>query len=373
MRAPAVKIVAMQRCSNCGYKNDFNAQNCQLCSAKLGEPPRRVIGAEPDIGHGAGSGPSTKRILGGASERHYMVPTVGDHVKLEPGFSYLMGRDQSCRIRVGSPKVSRKHAEIIFQGEPSKPFVKDLGGQNGTRVNGEAIPKEGTRELKDWDEIEVGDVKIVYRKLAPGEAERVLRQDAGESTEAGIAYSPMGGLDDTAADESSEAAIRGDATFIPLSQVLRRLEELKATGLLTVEATGQAGFLTIQGGKALGGTFAGQSGPAAAAAVSRLTTGKFRFEAADTGEGAAPSPESTRPTQKMAPLPAPSGLGTPAAPPRPPAPRPGAPTPPPQQAPRPTGPGQPTPARPTRPLGPPLGPGGAPPPKPQQPPQPPRT
>jgi len=355
------------RCASCGYKNDLGATTCQLCSHKLGEAPRTgfMLGSGPDPNAGNVGGATATRRFGSNVERHYVVPSVGDYIKLEPAFTYLIGRDESCRIRIGSPHVSRKHAEIHFEGTPPKAIVKDLGSQNGTRVNAQALPKEGTRELKDRDEIEVGGNKFLYCRLNPGESEKLLRGDVGETTVVG------GGEDsdpNAATIDEESADLRGNVAIMPLSEVLKRLDTLKATGVLMVDAEGAQGVLQLQGGKPVGGMFGGSAGAQAAVAISKITKGKFRFEAAEAPEPP-PTPESQRPTQKMSVTQPPSGLpaAKPAVPPAgprpavapPTAPRPAAPLPPPRPAAPPPGaappprPAAPPPPRPQAPPGPP--------------------
>jgi hypothetical protein len=359
----------MQKCPNCGFGNTFAAKVCQLCNHELGVAPKtaRPLGGDPNA-MTFGSGAGTRRF-GGAVERNYIVPPVGDPVKIEPGFTYLMGRDTACQIRIGSAKVSRKHAEVAFEGNPPTPFVKNLSS-NGTSVNGEPLPNDTTRPLSDRDEITVGDMKLTYRKLAAGESEKLLREEAGEATIAGASSPSPSSFAATQSDDEDEAELVGSAAIIPLAEVLRRLEALQATGLLLVETGTQQGFLQLQGGKPVSGTFAGAEGPRAVAAVAAIKSGKFRFEAA---QAALPAVDPTRPTQRMAPLPPqrPPGappLSSPVPPPQrppgpPPAQRPLAP-PPPQRP-----PGPPPPQRPPGPPPPQRPPG---PPPPQRPPGPPR-
>ena len=380
----------MQKCPNCGYKNSFNALNCQLCNHDLSSAPQtgRPLGGDPNVVFGAGL---TTRRFAGATERYYMVPMVGDQVKLEPGFTYLIGRDVACQIRVSSPKASRKHAELKFEGNPPKPIVKDLGGQNGTRVNGQPLPKEGTHELQDHDDVEVGDVHLTYRKLAPGESEKMLREEAGETTMPSMAVPSKADYEAATTDGEEEAAVMGNAAIIPLADILKRLEALRATGKLVVESGNLKGFVQLQGGRTVGGSFGGASGPQAAAAVAALTTGRFRFEAAEQ-EAAPQPPESTRPTVRMAPmaqppLPAAQPSARPTGPVARPGAAPGQPAPPrpagpPVPAPRPVaapGQGAPPPPRPAAPPSRPAPPPGAPrpaappPPRPNPPPKPPGT
>jgi hypothetical protein len=63
--------------------------------------------------------------------------------------------------------------------------------------------------------------------------------------------------------------------------VLKRLETLKATGMLMLEAGGAKGALRLEGGKAVAGSYAGLKDQAAIGAARALAEGKFRFEMQD--------------------------------------------------------------------------------------------
>lgn len=69
-----------------------------------------------------------------------------------------IGREDSCRIRVPLPAVSRKHCEIkIDDGEL---VVADLGSSNGTYVNGKRVKQT---ELAPGDLLCVGPIVFVVR------------------------------------------------------------------------------------------------------------------------------------------------------------------------------------------------------------------
>src|SRR5581483_12220139 len=75
-----------------------------------------------------------------------------------------LGRDEDCAVRIKSPTVSRRHAEIAFKGDPPRAHIRDLGGTNGTRVNGD--PLAGERQLADGDVVKLGDITAVYHVVA---------------------------------------------------------------------------------------------------------------------------------------------------------------------------------------------------------------
>lgn len=68
----------------------------------------------------------------------------------------IIGRDDSCHVRVDSDEVSRRHASVVLcQGNI---WVKDLGSRNGTFVN-----KHRTKEriLTAGDQLRIGPCVFV--------------------------------------------------------------------------------------------------------------------------------------------------------------------------------------------------------------------
>ncbi|MBI4820292.1 MAG: FHA domain-containing protein [Deltaproteobacteria bacterium] len=71
----------------------------------------------------------------------------------------VLGRDESCDVRVDDRKVSRRHASFrLVDGEP---WVEDLGSQNGVKLNGKRIPRK-SRILPD-DVALVGSYEVRIR------------------------------------------------------------------------------------------------------------------------------------------------------------------------------------------------------------------
>lgn len=69
-----------------------------------------------------------------------------------PGKEVLIGRDEGCYIRMGSPDISRKHCSL--RATPEGIQVTDLGSSNGTWVNDARIV--GSIILKVGDQLRVG-------------------------------------------------------------------------------------------------------------------------------------------------------------------------------------------------------------------------
>ena len=72
-----------------------------------------------------------------------------------------MGRDPDCAVSVEDMSVSRHHARIVISnGEAT---IEDLESKNGTFVNGRRITD--VTAVEDGDQIRVGSVSVVYRRL----------------------------------------------------------------------------------------------------------------------------------------------------------------------------------------------------------------
>ncbi len=68
-----------------------------------------------------------------------------------------IGRDAASAIHIDHPTVSRQHARIVVVGEDH--IIEDLGGSNGTLVNGVRITR---RILQHRDIIECGAYHLCY-------------------------------------------------------------------------------------------------------------------------------------------------------------------------------------------------------------------
>ena len=67
----------------------------------------------------------------------------------------VIGRGRKADLALAEATISRAHAVIVFDGADF--FVEDLGGTNGTLVNGERVTK---RPLVSQDEIQMGTLRM---------------------------------------------------------------------------------------------------------------------------------------------------------------------------------------------------------------------
>jgi DNA-binding NtrC family response regulator len=79
-------------------------------------------------------------------------------VRWELGGATVLGRASTADLQLVDGKVSREHCRLTVEGDAV--HLEDLGSQNGTFVNGEAI--RAPRRLAAGDEIAVGDSLLLY-------------------------------------------------------------------------------------------------------------------------------------------------------------------------------------------------------------------
>lgn len=85
-------------------------------------------------------------------------PNAGKEIFFQNGL-YVLGRDESCKVKLTSKGVSKRHAQIIV--DASKIRIEDLSSSNGTFLNGKQIQKS---TLKEGDHIALGKVIFEIRK-----------------------------------------------------------------------------------------------------------------------------------------------------------------------------------------------------------------
>ena len=93
---------------------------------------------------------------GGVGAGSLVLPTGERFVLREQVVS--IGRLPECEVTLVDPNVSRRHAEIHQRGNGF--VLVDLGSTNGCTVNGVRITE---RELRDADEIGIGNVRLTFQ------------------------------------------------------------------------------------------------------------------------------------------------------------------------------------------------------------------
>jgi len=99
----------------------------------------------------AASSASTPIVPG--LERPHLIGLTGGVPKKVPisKARFLIGRSPECDLILSSQLVSRRHAQIVWDGETLS--IQDLGSDNQTRVNDQTIA--GRQTLQDGDVIQI--------------------------------------------------------------------------------------------------------------------------------------------------------------------------------------------------------------------------
>lgn len=163
----------------------------------------------------------------------------------------VIGRKNSCGLRIPLPAISRQHCEIVVTGDGV--MVKDLGSSNGTYHNSIRVQES---ELTAGDEVSVGPV--VFTVVVNGRPEEIrpvrMMLDGGTQTP-----TQDGGEDDDRPSEIADLAVDDDA------DLARELsDELASAGQLATPSVDEP-------------------------PVAGMEDSDLNLVAVDTGNGAAPS------------------------------------------------------------------------------------
>ena len=103
----------------------------------------------------------------------------GRTLELTADTPLTIGRSESSGFCIPDKKVSRRHAEIVSDGE--NVFITDLSSRTGTRVNGRAIAQR--TPLCIGDTIQIGETDLVLEKTEYAQAAPLPRTTAPAKTE----------------------------------------------------------------------------------------------------------------------------------------------------------------------------------------------
>ncbi len=79
---------------------------------------------------------------------------------------HVLGRSTTASIVLEAGKISRQHARIRVAGDTAT--LEDLGSKNGTYCRGRLVT--GQMPLEDGDEIEIGRMRLVFRRALPDDS-----------------------------------------------------------------------------------------------------------------------------------------------------------------------------------------------------------
>ncbi|HEX4069664.1 MAG TPA: FHA domain-containing protein, partial [Planctomycetaceae bacterium] len=86
----------------------------------------------------------------------------------------VLGRAPECQIQLDSNMVSRRHAQVIREGNVF--YVEDLGSGNGTYLNGKRIA--GRTPLRSDDRLKLGPILLRFETGAPSRKRQMPAEPA---------------------------------------------------------------------------------------------------------------------------------------------------------------------------------------------------
>lgn len=145
-------------CPECGFQNPEASNYCSRCGALLvpeqGSETTMSFeledeGDEADLRSALGiTGPALVVRSGGGMAGQSFQPAEGRTV---------IGRSPDCDVFLDDVTVSRRHAELIREGDSFT--IRDLGSLNGTYVNRKRIE---SAVLEDDDEVQIGKYRLTF-------------------------------------------------------------------------------------------------------------------------------------------------------------------------------------------------------------------
>jgi len=146
-------------CPECGFQNPEASNYCSRCGSLLVVETGVETTLSFDVDAEAEEGESLLSTLG-ITGPALVVRSGGGMAgqPFQPGEGRtLVGRSPECDIFLDDVTVSRRHAEIVREGDEFT--IRDLGSLNGTYVNRKRI--ESTA-LQDDDEVQIGKYRLTF-------------------------------------------------------------------------------------------------------------------------------------------------------------------------------------------------------------------
>ena len=128
-------------CPTCGRMNKSSAKFCAGCGAPVKAPQAARLSITSPRGSWQYKIEKTQLRIGRRDPRQNHYPEID-----------LAEHDRGV--------ASRNHAIISRDGDYYT--ITDLGSTNGTRVNGQLVPRQQVRQLRSGDRIKVGEVELEF-------------------------------------------------------------------------------------------------------------------------------------------------------------------------------------------------------------------
>lgn len=208
-----------------------------------------------------------------------LSPVLDTPLLLSRERTYSIGRDPSTDVRIKSDLVSRRHAEVAWDG---KSFViTDLGSLNGTTLNGFRL--QAPVPLHDEDRIGFGGFEFVVRVLT---GEEWTIDEGGGSTRIFKGKEDWGRM--------QTPTFSGDLTRLALRDVVEIVDWKRHTGALTIADDGrERGTIWFDAGKMIHARSGTSEGVEAAVDLFTSRRGQFVFKHGATPPNAANTIDAT--------------------------------------------------------------------------------
>lgn len=187
-----------------------------------------------------------------------ICPLLHSKVVLDPENNVVIGRSPSVTITLPAKKVSRKHAEIRFDGHGYS--IHDLGSTNGTYVNGGRIHRR--RRLRGGMKIDIGAFTFEVLELATADEDVDVNDYEDDSME-------------TVLDISAD--LIGQLEDVSVAEVVQFIETTGKTGRLIFFDSTSNGVVWIEKGTVMHAEFGPEYGLKAALLLFGKKEGRFEF------------------------------------------------------------------------------------------------
>ena len=145
-------------CPECGFQSPAAVNYCARCGALLAHDTggETTMSLGPEDVRDEETGALDDSLGGTALVVRVGGGLAGERFALDAERT-LIGRSPECDVFLDDVTVSRRHAELLQQGE--RFTIRDLGSLNGTFVNRHRVEAV---ELHDDDEVQVGKYRLTF-------------------------------------------------------------------------------------------------------------------------------------------------------------------------------------------------------------------
>ena len=145
-------------CPECGFQSPAAVNYCARCGALLAHDTggETTMNLGPEDVREEESAAFEDTLGGTALVVRVGGGRAGERFALSAERT-LVGRSPDCDVFLDDVTVSRRHAELLQQGE--RITIRDLGSLNGTFVNRQRVE---SIELHDDDEVQVGKYRLTF-------------------------------------------------------------------------------------------------------------------------------------------------------------------------------------------------------------------